>query len=136
VVGSAPLQIMVDKSQVGGALEKALTKVVDGYKEYVALKSNGSLYPAISATKVAQPSAISIWVPAARIQPTYSPSAGLFIGSNNPVTAGASSLLADLSYGMADHKEITASDLINRPVNWSTGLPAAQNQLFIYDAVI
>jgi hypothetical protein len=52
------------------------------------------------------------------------------------VTAGASSLLADLSYGMADHKEITASDLINRPVNWSTGLPAAQNQLFIYDAVI
>jgi len=136
VVGSAPSQVMVDKSQVGGTPEKALSKAVDGYKEYVALQNSGALYPAISSSRISQPLASGIMVAAARTLPMYSPAAGLALNSRNLITTDASNLLTDLSYGMGAHSQSTASDLINRPVNWSTGLPVGQNTLFIDDGVI
>jgi hypothetical protein len=136
LVGTAPSHVVVAKSQISGTPAQALSKTVDGYTQYVALRNAGLLHPTVSLSSSSSSNTSNVLsglmvVPAPVASAVFSPVASAGLTSSQPGTPSSTDLLSDLSYGLGSGSASPTTVQINNSVNWATGLPVAQNQLVV-----
>jgi hypothetical protein len=127
ILGSAPSQVVVAKSQVSGLLEQVVHKVETGYSGYVALRNAAALNPTVNVVSTSPLNASNAIAGAMWVPSVASPS----MTSANANEINRSDLLSDLSYGMSTSNPAPSDVQINSPMNWSTGLPIANNRLLL-----